>query len=217
MNMARLVLERRALNQDPARNPFALRLSKSCPSSFFNCPEEEGQPFDRLGTDRKRPDLRRAALVALFACSLPGVARAEAVEDLDRLDSRIEVMTGAAPGQPGGAIAPIDRRLKLTACPQPASIEWSGSDALAVRCAAIGWRLRVGIAATARPQGKADLSVHRGDTVEVSVQGDAFDVTTTAIALDDGALGASVRLKIGAAGTQSSAIVTGPGTVSFSR
>ena len=53
--------------------------------------------------------------------------------------------------------------------------------------------------------------------MEVSVEGDAFDVTTTALALDDGAVGASVRLKMGATGSQSSAIVTGPGTVSFSR
>jgi len=161
--------------------------------------------------------MARPIFAALFLATLPTPVLAQAVEDLDRLDSRIEILTGAAPGQSGGAIAPIDRRLKLSACPQPASIEWSGSDALAVRCAAIGWRLRVGIATKGGPQGKAELSVHRGDTVEVSVEGDAFDVTATAIALDDGAVGASVRLKLGAAGTQSSAIVTGPGTVSFSR
>ena len=161
--------------------------------------------------------MSRTFIAALFLCALPAPALAQAFEDLDRLDSRIEVLTGAAPGEPGGAVAPIDRRLKLVACPQPASIEWSGSDALAVRCPAIGWRLRVGIAANGSHQVKAEPSVHRGDTVEVSVRGDAFDVTTTAIALDDGAIGASVRLKLGAAGTQSSAIVTGPGTVSFSR
>lgn len=160
--------------------------------------------------------MSRPLIAALFLSALPAPVLAQAVEDLDRIDSRIEVMTGAAAGQPGGAIAPIDRRLKLAACPQPAGIEWSGSDALAVRCPAIGWRLRVGVAASHGPQGRAELSVHRGDTVEVSVQGDAFDVTTTAIALDDGAVGTSVRLKLGA-GAQSSAIVTGPGTVSFSR
>ena len=53
--------------------------------------------------------------------------------------------------------------------------------------------------------------------MEVNVEGDAFAVTTSAIALDDGAEGASIRLKIGAQGTQSSAVVTGPGSVSFSR
>lgn len=161
--------------------------------------------------------MARPLFAALLLSASPTSANAQAVEDLDRLDVRIEALTGAAPGQPGGAIAPVDRRLKLAACPQPASIEWAGSDALAVRCAAIGWRLRVGVAAAGGRQAKAELSVHRGDTVEVSVAGDAFDVTTTALALDDGAVGASVRLKMGATGTQSSAIVTGPGTVSFSR
>lgn len=161
--------------------------------------------------------MARPIIAALLVSALPTPLLAQAVEDLDRLDSRIEFMTGAAVGEPGGAIAPVDRRLKLAACPQPASIEWAGTDVLAIRCAPIGWRLRVGIAAQGSAQGKAALNVHRGDTVEVSVEGDAFDVTTTAIALDDGVKGASVRLKLGSSGTQSSAIVTGPGTVSFSR
>ncbi|WP_219893794.1 flagella basal body P-ring formation protein FlgA [Aquisediminimonas profunda] len=159
----------------------------------------------------------RMTLAALLLNLVPSVALADAIEDLDRLDSRIEVLTGAAPGQPGGAITPLDRRLKLAACQQPATIEWAGSDALAVRCPSIGWRLRVAIAPIGAAQGKAMLSVHRGDTVEVSVSGDAYDVTATGIALDDGAEGSSIRLKIGAAGTQTSAIVTGPGTVSLSR
>lgn len=161
--------------------------------------------------------MARTLFAALLLSSAPTAALAESFEDLDRLDSRIEIMTGAAPGQAGGAMAPLDRRLKLAACPQPATIEWAGSNALAVRCPAIGWRLRVGIVAVAREQAKAVLSVHRGDTVEVSVAGDVFSVTSTGIALDDGAEGASIRLKIGATGTQTSAIVTGPGTVSLSR
>ncbi len=159
----------------------------------------------------------RTFLAALVLNALPTPALADTLEDLDRLDSRIETLTGASAGLPGGAMTPLDRRLKLSACPQPATIEWMGSDALAVRCPALGWRLRVGIVPAATAQTKAMLSVHRGDTVEVRVAGDAFDVTATAIALDDGAEGSSIRLKIGAAGTQTSAIVTGPGTVSLSR
>lgn len=159
----------------------------------------------------------RPAIALLLVSALPAMAHAQAVEDLDRLDSRIQVFTGAAPGQPGGALTPIDRRLRLTACPEPASIEWSGSNALAIRCAAIGWRLRVGLASASGPQAKAELNVHRGDSVEVSVEGEQFDVTTTGIALDDGAKGQSIRVKLGGSGTQSSATVTGPGTVSFSR
>ena len=160
----------------------------------------------------------RPVFTFALASALSTPVLAQSVEDLDQLDLRVEHFTGAAPGQPGGAIAPIDRRLRLVACPQSATIEWSGSDSLAIRCPAIGWRLRVGITSlSSGPQTRAELWVHRGDTVEISVEGQDFDVTTTAIALDDGAKGQSVRLKLGASGTQSSATVTGPGSVSFSR
>lgn len=157
----------------------------------------------------------RPTLALLLVTALPTPVFAQAVEDLDMLDLRVRAMTGVASGQPGGAVAPIDRRLRLAACPQPASIEWSGSDSLAIRCTVTGWRLRVAIISGA--QRKVDLTVRRGDTVEVSVEGDSFDVTTSAISLDDGAKGQSVRLKLSGTGTQTSATVTGPGTVSFSR
>ncbi len=159
----------------------------------------------------------RPVFALLLVSAMPTPVFAQAIEDLGQLDGRVQVMTGAAPGQPGGAIAPIDRRLRLIACPQPASIEWSGSDSLAIRCPAVGWRLRVGIASLSGRQAGAEMNIHRGDTVEVSVEGDAFDVTTTAIALDDGARGQSVRVKLAGSGTQSSATVTGPGMASFSR
>ncbi len=160
----------------------------------------------------------RPVFAFFLASAFATPAFGQAIEDLDQLDSRVQRLTGAAPGQPGGAIAPIDRRLRLVACPQPASIEWSGSDSLAIRCPVVGWRLRVGIASSSSgSQARAELLVHRGDTIEISVEGEDFDVTTTAISLDDGAKGQSVRLKLGANGTQSSATVTGPGSVSFSR
>ncbi|MBK7283541.1 MAG: hypothetical protein IPI83_03285 [Sphingomonadales bacterium] len=150
---------------------------------------------DALNVVHRRMNMVRSLFAALLLNSLPTVALADPIEDLDRLDNRIELLTGVSPGHPGGAITPLDRRLKLAACPQPATIEWAGSDALAVRCPAIGWRLRVGIAPVAASQGKAMLSVHRGDTVEVSVVCDTFDATETGIALDDGAEGSSIRLQ----------------------
>lgn len=165
----------------------------------------------------RRMNMIRPFMAAILVSAISAPVQAQGVEDLDQLDNRVQAMTGAAPGQPGGAIAPIDRRLKLIACPQPASIEWSGSDSLAIRCPSVGWRLRVGVAGAAGRQTRLEMSVHRGDTVEVSVEGSSFDVTTSAIALDDGAIGQSVRVKLGGSGTQSSATVTGPGTASFSR
>ena len=97
----------------------------------------------------------RPVFALLLVSAMPTPVFAQAIEDLGQLDGRVQVMTGAAPGQPGGAIAPIDRRLRLIACPQPASIEWSGSDSLAIRCPAVGWRLRVGIASLSGRQAGA--------------------------------------------------------------
>jgi flagella basal body P-ring formation protein FlgA len=157
----------------------------------------------------------RSAFAALLALGFTASAHAETLEDLDRLDARVQQITGVPIGEPGGAITAIDRRLRLPSCPEPASIAWEAQDTVAIRCASLGWRLRVGVARLV--SARAEVMVHKGDHVEATVEGEAFDVTTTAIALDDGAKGASIRLKIGEAGTQSSAIVTGPGTVSFSR
>lgn len=165
---------------------------------------------------------RHALTAAILAAAIAAPAFAQGFEDLDRLDGRVRALTGAGIGEPGGAATPIDRRLKLSACPTPAAIEPAGPDTLSIRCAETGWRLRVGL----MPSGKtgygmsavrAEPIVRRGDTVEVTVQGDTFDVTSNAVALDDGAQGQPVRLKLAGNGSQSTGIVTGPGTVSFSR
>lgn len=162
--------------------------------------------------------IRFAAAALSLTIALP--AHAQAVEDLNALDARVRAMTGAEIGQPGGAITPLDRRMRLSACPESAAIERAGPDALAIRCASAGWRVRVGLmpAMTMQAaQGRQELVVRRGDTVEVSVEGESFGVTASGIALDDGAIGQSVRVKLAGNGNQSSGIVSGPGTISFSR
>jgi flagella basal body P-ring formation protein FlgA len=62
----------------------------------------------------------------MIACAATGLgvglcaaaARAQSFENLDRLDSIVAMTVGANVGTPGGATAPVDRRLKLAACPQ---------------------------------------------------------------------------------------------------
>ena len=47
-------------------------------------------------------------------------------ENLDRIDSLVAMSVGANLGEPGGPMAPVDRRLKLTACPtMPTTKRWS--------------------------------------------------------------------------------------------
>mgnify|MGYP000502904667 FL=1 len=55
-----------------------------------------------------------------LAAALPA-----AFEDLAQIDLRIAAL---------GVAAPVDRRLKLARCPQPAEIGELGGNAVAVRC-----------------------------------------------------------------------------------
>ena len=83
---------------------------------------------------------RIAVLGALIAA--PALA-APQFEDLDLLEARITATLGAGIGQPGGPARPIDRRLRLAACPGPVSVEAPTLGAATVRCEQLGWRIRV--------------------------------------------------------------------------
>lgn len=146
------------------------------------------------------PIFRRLALLAA-AAGAP--ASAQTFENLPMLDSRISAALGAAIGEPGGAVTPLDRRLRLAPCPQPAEIGEPAAGALAVRCAAQGWRIRVplvrsaaaGASAAAPAAARAEPVIRRGDQVELVAIGSSFAVSTLAIAEQDGAPGDRIRLR----------------------
>jgi flagellar basal body P-ring formation protein FlgA len=130
----------------------------------------------------------------LLAIALPAPATAQALENLDTLDQRIALALGGTADQAGVLAQPVDRRLKLAACPQPAMIEAPAIGALAVRCAALGWRIRVPLI-TGIGASQGELLVRKGDNVELAFTGRGFDIVTTAIAQEDGRMGAPVRVK----------------------
>lgn len=123
-----------------------------------------------------------------------------AFEDLDQLDARIAVL---------GAAAPVDRRMKLSRCPQPAEIGEIGGNAVAVRCPALGWRILVPM--QAGPQRASDPDVRKGDVVDLAVEGEGFSVSATATALEDGRIGRSIRLRTSPESAPVSASITGAG------
>jgi flagellar basal body P-ring formation protein FlgA len=139
-------------------------------------------------------------------------------EDLGALDARVAAMTGAGVGQPSGPSAPIDRRIRLAKCPQAASLEQAGADSLAIRCAALGWRVRVPLmpSVTKTAESSAVL-VRRGDVVELVYEGDGFAATSSGTAIDDGPMGKAIRVKTSASGAAVTAIVTGAGAVRIAR
>ena len=79
------------------------------------------------------PIFRRLRLALPPSIAAPALA--QGFEDLDALESRVVAALGAGDRRAGRAGAPIDRRLRLAACPEPvdgrARRRWARS-----RCAA---------------------------------------------------------------------------------
>lgn len=137
---------------------------------------------------------RRAVILA--AC-LPASAMAQPVQDIAALETRLLTALDAGIGEPGGPAAPIDRRLKLAPCPKAVEIDPPALGAVALRCPAAGWRIRVPLvraAALAAPV-KAAPVVRRGDPVEIVAESASFSVSAQAVAQEDGAPGDRIRVK----------------------
>lgn len=135
----------------------------------------------------------------LGAMLLPCAAQAQTAsfENINMLEARVTAALGADIGTPGGPSAPIDRRLKLARCPTPATIDPPALGAIAIRCEAIGWRIRVPLqhVANAPTTAKAEPVVRKGDPVELAVETASFSVSTNAIAQEDGAIGERIRVR----------------------
>lgn len=139
----------------------------------------------------------------------PALAQATAIQDLNEIDVLVAATMGAGIGEPGGARAPVDRRLKLKAC--PVALEVTGPDlgAAAVRCPALGWRIRVPLdlaaeraqaAAVRSPQGRAPAgqgieAVKRGEPILLTVDRPMFSLSRVMIADKDGRVGEVIPVR----------------------
>lgn len=150
--------------------------------------------------------------LAVAALGLAAAAHAQQFENLDRLDSIVAMSVGANIGEPGGAVAPVDRRLKLAACPQVPQMSGMMFGAAMVECKALGWRIRVPLnpggqqqpMATMQPMSygygrpapmQKQIVVKKGDPVQLVAGGTAFRVTRMMIADEDGAAGDMIRVR----------------------
>lgn len=163
--------------------------------------------------DFQWPHRMLAALVLLFAPAALSAQTAQAFENLDGLDSLVAMTVGADLGQPGGPVAPIDRRLRLKPCPSTPKIDGPTFGAAIVSCAETGWRIRVPLvpvadpaknlaaaavrtapAAVAAPVTK-EAVVKKGDPVELIAGSELFSVSRVMVADEDGAIGAMIRVR----------------------
>ena len=163
------------------------------------------------------------ALISLLL-SAPGSAAAQDVQDLAALDRRIAEFTGAPIGEEGGAMQPLDRRLKLRPCHVPVDIAWRSEqrDTVMWQCPdAGGWRLYMPV--HARPAAQAAAArqdaVQRGDAVSISVAGQGFSISRPGEALESGAVGDWIKVRPAMTGNRRADImrarVTGPGVVTL--
>jgi flagella basal body P-ring formation protein FlgA len=141
-------------------------------------------------------------IAAAIALAASATAPAAAAANLDALDREVAAFTGAATGSPGGAVRPLDRRMRLRACQSGVSLAWHTPrrETVLLRCGdAGGWSLFVPVMAaglagqvSAQP---AAFAVNRGDAVSLAITGRSFAVSRPAEALEAGAVGAWIRVR----------------------
>jgi flagellar basal body P-ring formation protein FlgA len=150
------------------------------------------------------------AIVALSLFLAPSAHAAPALEDLNALNQQL------AQASDGQAVA-LDPRLRLEKCPATALFDRSANGYIAVRCAALGWRLRVPLLRSQDLIIAATPIVKRGDLVEITYEGDDFDATAPATALESGAAGQIIRVKTSPANVTIAVTVVHSGEVRLSR
>jgi flagellar basal body P-ring formation protein FlgA len=95
-----------------------------------------------------------------FAALLPPVAaQAEVFQDLDAVDAKARAIVAES----GLAVRPADRRLKLAPCPHALEAEAQAQGSVAVRCSALGWRIRLPVEGVVRGDNFAPVIIRRGD------------------------------------------------------
>ncbi len=164
--------------------------------------------------------LRRALCLATGAALATAAATPACAEQASEDWQTIDALTAMVASALGRTATPIDRRIKLARCPEQVSVTAIDANALAVRCATIGWRLRVPLstpdgavavpASLARPAVAAPV-IRRGDNVRVTIDTDSYSVSYTAVATQDGRVGETIGLRGSDTKSALSATVTGPG------
>lgn len=122
--------------------------------------------------------------------------------DLDAIDRQVAAFTGAVAGQAGGAVTPVDRRLRLQACRTGMALSWRtpAQDSVVVQCGdAGGWRIFVPVRSVAGGAGSSGpagpVAVTRGDAVSIAVSGEGFTVSQPGEAMESGPVGGWIKVR----------------------
>lgn len=144
--------------------------------------------------------------LALAAAPLSAQPALPPAQDLNQLEQIVVTTLGADVGQPGGPVAPIDRRMRLAACPIGIQVDPPTAGAVTVRCTTAGWRLRVPlmrtdmVSANGTSQNgghfaaKAPADIRKGDPVQLIAQGQSYSISVDAMAMEDANIGGRIRV-----------------------
>ena len=141
----------------------------------------------------------KKSILALLALAAPSQSLlAGDFQNLEAIDREVASFTGVPVGQPGGARSGVDGSMRLRTCSQPLLLDWYGTrnEAVLVRCGdPDGWRIFVPVlTGDFRP---AQATVKRRDLVRVEASGRGFAVWRDGEALEPGAVGERIPVRIG--------------------
>lgn len=136
--------------------------------------------------------------LALLAAALgAGPALAAPYADLAALDREVARFAGVPQGAPGGAALPVDRRLRLSSCAGQPALSWYGTrrETVLMECPVPGgWKVYVPLLRAASAAATTPI-VARGEAVTMMVSGAGFAVSQLGEAMEQGALGAWIRVR----------------------
>lgn len=150
----------------------------------------------------------------LLALALTLGTAAEAIapgsEDWAIIDTRATALAATV----GKQAAAVDRRIKLARCPETAAIEVADMSSLAVRCAPLGWRVRIALKDAHDGQTGAQTAgplIRRGEVVRLRVEREGFVIFYSTVANQNGAIGDTITLRGSDPKVLLNALVTGRG------
>lgn len=129
-----------------------------------------------------------------------------AFEDLRALEQSIA-------DEHGAVVKPIDRRLRLTKCPEAVTMTSPRSDQVLVACPSLGWKIPVQLVSSPFSIDGHQIIVEKGELVQLSAHGSGFSVSRSAVALQSGAIGTFIRVRISDGQQTMLARITGVGKV----
>ena len=152
-------------------------------------------------------------MLLFLALTAAAPAAGQDFQSTQLLDTIVGQFTGKQIGEPGGARAPVDARLKLAPCAAP-QLSWRSElqDAVVIKCMTPEWRIFVPVNMIAQPKPaaaapraaapaapapvKAEPVIRRGDTVTLEAGAAGFSITREGTAMNDAAPGARLMVKV---------------------